>query len=317
MGVQLPSPNMSYITGGTGPLERPRRWPGFVDRFVGFAILPGDTADLVRAKRLFTAAMWASIATSSISVYQMYSYDAPWASLALCVPIVAAGLVLLAMWWRATTYPGVMHLIAASTLATTSTMILLFGGVYQTAGNTAWATATIIGAAAIFADRRAHFWLIAFVVVTIGSSILAGQIEPLYVLPNRGSFALFNLIIVTVFVYFILYYFVRQSNRLFHQSERLLRNTLPASVVERLKVNDQMIAEDYESASILFADITGFTPLASQLRPEEVIEMLNEVFTTFDDLVGERGLEKIKTMGDAYLVAAGVPDRRDDHAHAM
>jgi adenylate cyclase len=120
-----------------------------------------------------------------------------------------------------------------------------------------------------------------------------------------------------VFIYAILFYFVSRSKRLYRQSEDLLRNILPDEVANRLKHSQEMIADRYESASILFADVAGFTPMSAELTPEELINLLNEVFTSFDDLVVERGLEKIKTIGDAYMVAAGVPVARDDHALAI
>jgi adenylate cyclase len=77
-----------------------------------------------------------------------------------------------------------------------------------------------------------------------------------------------------------------------------------------------VIADRSEEVSVLFADITGFTPAAERLPAEDVVVLLDEIFSTFDDLVGTHGLEKIKTIGDGYLVAAGIPTPRDDHAQA-
>jgi len=90
----------------------------------------------------------------------------------------------------------------------------------------------------------------------------------------------------------------------------------PESVAAALE-KDLSIADEFDEASILFADIQGFTSMASELSPSEIVNMLNEVFSTFDGLVDEFGLEKIKTVGDCYMVAAGVPDPRPDHATAI
>jgi class 3 adenylate cyclase len=98
------------------------------------------------------------------------------------------------------------------------------------------------------------------------------------------------------------------------KSDRLLLNVLPASVSARLREGEQSIADEYPSVSVLFADLVGFTGLAARLTPAEVIEMLSRLFTDFDALVAERGLEKIKTIGDAYMAAGGLPDPLDDHA---
>jgi class 3 adenylate cyclase len=98
------------------------------------------------------------------------------------------------------------------------------------------------------------------------------------------------------------------------QSDRLLLNILPASVSARLRQGEPRIADEYPSVSVLFADIVGFTPLAAQLSPADMIDLLGGLFTEFDALVAERGLEKIKTIGDAYMAAGGLPEPLPDHA---
>jgi class 3 adenylate cyclase len=101
------------------------------------------------------------------------------------------------------------------------------------------------------------------------------------------------------------------------KAERLLYNILPASVAERLKNNQEVIADHVDEATILFADLVDFTRVASGFAPRELIELLNDLFSRFDDLIESFGLEKIKTIGDAYMVASGVPDPRADHAEVM
>src|SRR5205814_9754698 len=98
--------------------------------------------------------------------------------------------------------------------------------------------------------------------------------------------------------------------------EALLMNVLPSSIAERLKAATQTIADNFESASILFADVVDFTPLSQRLAPAEVVGVLDQLFSHFDALVERHGLEKIKTIGDCYMAAAGVPDARSDHARA-
>ena len=100
------------------------------------------------------------------------------------------------------------------------------------------------------------------------------------------------------------------------RSERLLRNVLPDPIAERLKETPERIAEAYPEATVLFADIVGFTVLSEGMDPAAIVEMLDDLFSRFDALARDRGLEKIKTIGDAYMVAAGVPVARADHAEA-
>jgi adenylate cyclase len=101
------------------------------------------------------------------------------------------------------------------------------------------------------------------------------------------------------------------------KAERLLRNILPASIAERLKDKHETIADSFPEVSVLFADIVGFTGLSSKVSAEELVVMLNEIFSRFDALAEEHGLEKIKTIGDAYMIVAGLPDPRPDHAEAL
>ena len=101
------------------------------------------------------------------------------------------------------------------------------------------------------------------------------------------------------------------------KSENLLLNILPKDIAELLKKEPHTIAEEYNEASILFADVVNFTPMSSQMKAIELVELLNKVFSQFDDLVEKYDLEKIKTIGDCYMVASGVPNAREDHAKAI
>lgn len=101
------------------------------------------------------------------------------------------------------------------------------------------------------------------------------------------------------------------------KSERLLLNILPQPVAERLKRNPGVIAEQYAAVTVLFADIVDFTVLAARIAPEEVVNLLNDIFSLFDHLAEKHGLEKIKTVGDAYMAVGGLPIPCDDHIAAV
>lgn len=130
----------------------------------------------------------------------------------------------------------------------------------------------------------------------------------LFVIVLVGNLGLLALIVVTIL------------NRLSaerHRSERLLLNVLPASVAAELKEHGRTTARRFDSISVLFADIVGFTPMTATLEPEVIVERLNEVFSHFDRLADHYGCEKIRTIGDGYMAAAGVPVPRGDHAQAI
>ncbi|NET55914.1 MAG: response regulator [Symploca sp. SIO2E6] len=101
------------------------------------------------------------------------------------------------------------------------------------------------------------------------------------------------------------------------KSENLLLNTLPAAIVEELKQHQRAIPKQYDEASFLFSDIVEFAANSSSMPPTEVVNLLNQVFSTFDQLAQQHGVEKIRTIGDAYFVAGGVPLVRPDHAAAI
>jgi class 3 adenylate cyclase len=101
------------------------------------------------------------------------------------------------------------------------------------------------------------------------------------------------------------------------RSERLLLNVLPAPIATRLKAGEGVIADAFPQVTVLFADIVDFTRRSKRTSPAQVVATLNELFSAFDRLAQRHGLEKIKTIGDAYMVAGGLPDPRPDHAQAI
>src|SRR4029078_4039033 len=135
-------------------------------------------------------------------------------------------------------------------------------------------------------------------------------------LPERVAPCLVVLIlgVVIAIAFGMLFYFVMQRNFFQERSEMLLLNILPKEISEALKAEQKTIAAHHDAASILFADVVDFTPMAAEMTPLQLVELLNDVFQCFDLLVEKYDLEKIKTIGDCYMVAAGVPRARSDHA---
>lgn len=137
------------------------------------------------------------------------------------------------------------------------------------------------------------------------------------------SYTLFTSIIFLLVASFI-FYGVGTADQLEVQlekehdkSETLLNNILPEAISARLKTSKDTIADHCEGASILFADVVDFTPMSAKMTPTELVELLNDVFSDFDMLTEKYGLEKIKTIGDCYMVASGVPQPRADHAQVL
>ncbi len=173
--------------------------------------------------------------------------------------------------------------------------------------------------------------LMASVVVAIGAGLtIAAQylvpgdtgVQPLW-LVHTGFVV--TTICTCVLIFATVWYAMRQVSRAeaameveYERSEALLANILPADIAARLKDPGRgVIADHHDAASILFADIAGFTQRASKMPPADLVRFLDRLYTTFDRLVDKHGLEKIKTTGDSYMVVSGVPQARPDHAQAL
>ncbi|HEY7131253.1 MAG TPA: adenylate/guanylate cyclase domain-containing protein [Candidatus Limnocylindrales bacterium] len=211
-------------------------------------------------------------------------------------------------------------------LAPTLSMIPL-GGVVGAGAVGIWGSLAPL-AALVFTDvPDAARWFVAWVVVFLGSAIagaIVGPIPP--ILPDwfTTTMLALNVVVSGAIVFTLLAIFAQQRRNalvaLRHEQEKaenLLLNILPASIADRLKDETQPIADQFGAASILFADVVDFTPWSERRTPDEVVGFLDDLFSHFDALAGRYGLEKIKTIGDCYMVAAGVPTPRPDHAEAL
>ncbi len=158
-------------------------------------------------------------------------------------------------------------------------------------------------------------------VCAAATMIYAGNAEPLYTVPEDMQTMMTVSPVVTwpIFVLIMVLPFVRASARAekeiaaaFGESERLLLNILPKPIAARLKASNRMIADDHQNAAILFADIAGFTAMSDRLEPAAIVSLLNDVFNAIDEVASRYPVEKIKTIGDAYMVVAGLPHPVDD-----
>ena len=192
----------------------------------------------------------------------------------------------------------------------------LFGGLFESGLVVMFGLAIALSALLVSGLRAALAWFAVF----LGSVVFA-VVTPSawqrYTSSDETTDAAFNLIATAIVTLAIVGYFVKQRDRFQRRSDDLLHNILPDAIVIRLKDGAGAIADDVPSASVLFADVVDFTPMSATISPGQLVGLLDEVFSAFDRFVDELGLEKIKTIGDAYMVASGVPVPRDDHADAI
>lgn len=198
-------------------------------------------------------------------------------------------------------------------------LMMTLGGFVNGSAVVLWSLICPMGAMLFDEPRHAPRWFLAFAVLVA----LSGFLQPYMRFTNNLSpvlvvfFFAINLIGVGSLVFMMVFYFVGQKNVFQEKSEALLLNILPKEIAAILKNENRTIADHYDEASVLFADMVDFTPLSAKLPPVEIVELLNEVFSFFDSLLDKYGVEKIRTIGDSYMVAAGVPRGRSDHAQAL
>lgn len=190
-----------------------------------------------------------------------------------------------------------------------------------------WALMAPVAAVVVSGWRESIPWFVAYLVMTVLSGVFdyylapGGTFVPMHII---GVFFAINFAAMSSIIYFLLRHFVLETEKIKHQldlqhgllaeeqkkSERLLLNVLPEKIASRLKNGDGLIADSYADVTVMFADLVNFTQLTAQLSPEQIVSLLNTIFSGFDDLLEKHGLEKIKTIGDAYMVVGGLTRER-------
>jgi guanylate cyclase len=207
----------------------------------------------------------------------------------------------------------------------TISMIWL-GGVLPAGGVGLWAILAPLGALVFRGVASGVRWYIAFLATFVICGVAGSVLDVPTRVPEWFStlMLVLNVAVGGTIVFTLLALFAQQRHDALaalrveqDKAENLLLNILPKSIAEKLKTDSRTIADAFTSASILFADVVDFTPFAQRLPAAQVVGILDRLFSHFDSLAERYGVEKIKTIGDCYMVAAGVPNPRPDHARAI
>jgi guanylate cyclase len=193
------------------------------------------------------------------------------------------------------------------------------GGFVSSGGVMLWAILAPVGALMFHGVRESTGWFVAYLALVAFSALIDVPLNSAAAPIPSGVVAAFfasNVIMVSAILFLVLRHFVAETEQAKQKSDALLLHMLPESIAQRLKAGEAPIADRIEVVSIVFADIVDFTPLAEELDPEDLVDLLNGVYADFDALADSLEMEKIRTVGDAYIVVAGLPTPREDHAHA-
>ncbi|MDP9269397.1 MAG: adenylate/guanylate cyclase domain-containing protein [Chloroflexota bacterium] len=310
-----------------------RRLPGWLRWLADIGTLPSDSEEVRLRKSVLTlsSSLMATLAFVWVGTYAALGL---WLSAAIPFAYQLASAASIYTFARARRY----RLFRASQLW--MSLVLPFalqwslGGFRNSAAVSLWGVTSPLGALLFVGARQSVPWFLAFAGLVgasaaIDPALAAGAPD----IPSGVVVAFFalNILGVSTTAYVLLQYFVRARERALAEldrehrqleveqskSERLLLNVLPAPIASRLKESEQVIADAFPAATVLFADIVDFTPLSEGLAPADVVALLDQVFARWDGLAARHGVEKIKTIGDAYMVAGGLPSPRADHAEAI
>lgn len=200
----------------------------------------------------------------------------------------------------------------------------IIGGFEASSGVAIWAVLSPVGALMILGARQSTPWFFMFV----GLAFLSWKMNHYFVgnaLPIpphiKDTFFLMNIVGTATILYGVLRFFQGQKERVMKyleieqaRSDKLLLNILPAPIAERLKANDMRIADHYDNVTVMFADLINFTQISKEMQPAQLVELLSRIFLRFDQLAEKFQVEKIKTIGDAYMAVSGAPVDCADHA---
>jgi adenylate cyclase len=305
------------MSGTDSPTTRPRWSPARpFRRVLGIADEPGDGDDARLRKRVGVIAGIATIVAPLTLPVQ--APDNP-LSVPFAIGLAAYALVNLVVLARTRAFDRYVIALIAGGVVFVPAATFLGGGITGSSPGLVWGFLVPAYAIMALGPRRAAPWFVVYLAV-VGVMIVldpiarASSSPPGYALQVFGTVQ--NTVVPLAIVFVLLLYTDTRRRAAEARVDELLTNAIPASIAARLKHGERRIAERYPDTTVLFADIAGFTPWAQATPPDRVVELLDDLFTRFDALVAEHGLEKIKTIGDAYMAVAGAPLLRADHATA-
>ena len=294
-------------------------------RLLNHAVLPSDDAATASRKRvvMFGAVPAGFLLVPIGVVYLSYGESlAGWIYIGVALWVWLQG-GLFAFYHRR--YELTFWLIAVPTLLVHLVLIIDLGDIVHSGAIIMWDLAFPVATGIVYVPWHKLTPLFALYSVNVIVGVLFVSSDRSQLPPGTDeAILLANVIGLSVFAVGILVFFVSQRDlafRLLGEEQRkvrvLLLSILPEAIADELTQSPHVIADHFDDVSVLFADVVGFTPLSAGMTPVELVEVLDDLFGCFDDLVDLAGLEKIKTIGDCYMVAAGIPRPRVDHADAL
>jgi adenylate cyclase len=275
--------------------------------------LSGDMLVLTTGLMVLASVLWLSVYWS---MGQQFSV-----SISLAFQALSAGTIAFYLKTRKLQLFAMIQL--GLILFTPFAMQWSIGNFVTASGVSLWGLIAPVGAVTVLGTRQSLPWFFAWLFMTVLAGVFDFLLSGSPVKVDMQTVAIFfvlNFAAISLMIYALLWYFASEKQKLRAQvdlqhaelivekekSERLLLNVLPPAIAERLKHGESNIAQGHADVTVMFADIVGFTKMTEELSPVETVKILNDVFSMFDEIADKYGVEKIKTIGDAYMAAAGV-----------
>ena len=275
--------------------------------------LSGDMLMLTTGFMMCAAALW-------LAIYWSMGYQ-----YSTAIPLIFQGLsvITIALYWKFRRLYIFAVIQLGLILFTPFAMQWSIGNFVNASGVSLWGLIAPVGAVTVLGTRQSMPWFFAWLFMTVMAGVfdylLSGTVHR-FDLQTVAVFFVLNFAAISVMIYSLLWYFASEKQKLRAQvdsqheeirlekerSEKLLLNVLPPAIAERLKRNEVNIAQGHADVTVMFADIVGFTRMTEELSPVETVKILNDVFSIFDDIADKHRVEKIKTIGDAYMACAGL-----------
>ena len=282
--------------------------------------LSGDMLMLTSGFMMCAAMLW-------LAIYWSMGYH-----YSTAIPLIFQGLSAVTIWlyWKYRRLYLFAVIQLGLILFTPFAMQWSIGNFVNASGVSLWGLMAPVGAVTVLGTRQSMPWFFAWLFMTVMAGVfdyILGATVRSFDLSTVAVFFVLNFSAISVMIYSLLWYFANEKQKLRtlvdashaelrvekERSDRLLLNILPPAIAERLKRNEVNIAQGHADVTVMVADIVGFTRMTEELSPVETVKILNDVFSGFDELADKHGVEKIKTIGDAYMATAGLDSGAQIH----
>jgi adenylate cyclase len=292
-------------------------WKRVLEGIMSIGASPDESESRRSGRRVFILAFILAGVFSIPPAIARFDAGYTWVGVVDLVTLAIPVLLLVVIAIRPTSYVATLHVMFVVIVAGPVLDTAMFGGLLPSGLLVIFGLDVALAALLAISLGAGLVWFGVFLLSVVYAVAIPHWVDPIYTLNDPTGNAAFNLIATGIVTIAVMIYFIRQRDRFQQRSDDLLHAILPDRIVAQLKDAPGTIADDVASASVLFADVVDFTPLSATMTPADLVDLLDGVFSAFDGFVQELGLEKIKTVGDAYMVASGVPVPRDDHADAI